>query len=389
MTMKKQFALLASLLLLFPMVGVMAESGNFVIEDVDYDDPIAPGASFALVATLSNMDSRLDVEDVEVKAWLVDQFGDRVTEKAVINGFQVQQDSDNEKTMYLRLPATAEEGEYSLVVEATGRWEKTGELASAKFESLIDVEQQDDSLLVKEIRFTKSAYKAGDTVDVAVTVMNNGNEDQNAVTVSIAVPGLDIYKSATLFGTLFASAEKTLYFTFDLPEDSAGINTVKAAVSNGLTSSSATANLVVDEAQKVSADVSESLLDKEMTVGQSASVDLKVTNRGAEPRSYLVTVDSEGMSASVGTSSFRLAPGESKVVSVELTAESAGQHTAVISVEENSVVINNVTVNANVTQGLSQNAALFILLVLVIAGIVLYMQYNNPSADDKKKTLYY
>jgi len=54
--------------------------------------------------------------------------------------------------------------------------------------------------------------------------------------------------------------------------------------------------------------------------------------------------------------------------------------------------VSEVRVNANVAQGLTQSAGAFIVLVLLIAGVVLYMQHKNPNANasgDKKKTLYY
>ena len=393
MTAKKLFTVFAALLLAVMAVPFAnAESGAFRIDDVDFDDPVIPGESVAIVVTLANDDLKLDVEQIEVKAWAVDQFGERITDKAVISGFQVQQNDDTEKTVNLRFPAETEEGEYTLVLTADGRWENTGEFVSLRFEDTIEVEQADDSLLTSEIRLTKETYKSGDTVDVAVTVMNNGVEDQSSVTVAVAVPELDILKSITLFGTLFAGSEQTVYFTFQLPDDANGIYNLKATASNAAAKSTASVNLVVESAAKASSsNTAVTEMSREMTVGKSEDFQIKVANKGSEVKSYLVTVSGD-LEGSASPASFRLNPGETKTVDVELTAKSAGEQSAVVQVQQGSSVVSEVRVSANVAQGLTQSAGAFIVLVLLIAGVVLYMQHKNPNANasgDKKKTLYY
>ena len=394
--MRKLFAILVAALLAVTAVPALAfaadpaEASSFVISDVDYDDPVSPGNTVEVTVTLANMDLTQDIESVEVKVWLMDYFGARVTNKVMISGFQIQQDSDTDKVLKIALPSDLEEGEYTLRVEASGRWEKSGQKETIIADNLIEAEQLDDSLFVSELRFTKESYKSSDTVDAAVTVMNNGKEDLESVQVTIAVPELDIVKSLTLFGTLFSGAEQTVYLTFQLPEDASGIFTMKATAANGLATSTASKVLVVADAQETidTSKVSNAQLSKELVVGKDEIISMQVANKGTVTKSYSVSTDSDnGLEVMVEPQSFSLAPGQSRNVLVHLTATETGTSNAEVTVVEGNTAVSAVSIDTTATQGFTQNTGLFMLAVLIIAGIVLYMQYRNPEAE--KKTLYY
>ncbi|MEM2874258.1 MAG: hypothetical protein QW063_02335 [Candidatus Nanoarchaeia archaeon] len=388
--MTKLFALLATLLLIAPLGAFTATAtdGKFTITDVDYEDPVAPGTSVAVTVTLENTDAKYDVEDIVVKVWIENQFNERITEKALVSGLQVQQNDERDLTLTVQVPEDAEEGDYTLVVTANGRWEKTGEQVSARYEDAIEIERNDDALFISKIELFKEKYKAAEAVDVAVTVYNNGNEDQNDVIVAISVPELGIQKSIKLFGTFFAGTEQTVYFTFKLPENiDAGIYTIKATVSNALAKYSTSINLFVESAAKIDTNkISTSTISKELKVNEDLELQLKVANGATESKDYFVSVKStDGLVCEVTPNSFTLKPGESKLVNVLLVAKAAGEQTAKITINENGNVISVAEVEVNVKEALSGIAALFLFLVLILVGVVIYLQYKGKQ----QKMLYY
>ena len=391
MTAAKIFALLATLLLVAPFAAFAAEdTGKFVISDVDYNDPVAPGDAVEVTVTLANSDAKYDVEDLEVTAWIQDQFGDKVSDKAIVSGLQVQQGSDRDLTLNLEVPADAEAGDYTLIVKADGRWENIKSRVSAEsVDNIIEVEQFDDAFYVSDITLSKTQYKAGDTVDVAVTVMNNGQEDQDAVAVAIAVPEFNILKSLKMFGTMYAGTEQTVYFTFALPKDATGIYTLKATASNDLAKDTSNVNIVIEAAPKIdAAKTVVTTVSKELRVGEKTDLQLSVANKGTETKAYIVSVYAEGINGVVDPASFSLAPGQAKTVDVELTALKAGTQAADITVTENGAVVSKVIVTSEVAQGMTDVAALFLALAVILALVVVYTQYKGGNGRTEK-ALYY
>jgi|GEM_PF-3254376 len=405
--MKKLFAIVIAMLLAVTAVPALAagmldegiitveEQGTFFIEDVDFEDPVNPGSTLSVEVVLRNTETLYRVEDVELKAWLTDAAsGERVTDKALVAGFPVNKDSDTTKTVKITIPSDLAEGSYNVQIEASGRWDGTGPNDGRKVTTsatqVIEVEQLDDSLFVSELRFTKDTYKSGETVDAAVTVMNNGKEDLDRVQVTISVPQLDIVKTLTLFGTLFAGAEQTVYFTFQLPEDASGIFNVKATASNTLATSTVSKVLVVSDAAATidTSKMSNAQISKELVVGKEEIISMQVSNKGTVTKQYSVSASAEsGLNVMVEPKSFSLAPGASRTVLVHVTALETGTSSAAVNVVEGNTAVAELTINTETTQGFTQNTGLFLLAVLAIVGIVLYMQYKNPQAE--KKTLYY
>jgi hypothetical protein len=393
----KLFTVLAILLLVAPIAAFAAEdskASEFTIDHIDYEDNVAPGTSIPVEMTLANSDPTLNIENIEVKAWLENKFGERVSDKAVASGLIVQQNSDRDLKLTLEVPADVAAGDYTIVIQASGRFESpfsvAGEKVTVEARKTLEVEGMDDSVYVADVRLSKTQYKAGDTVDVAVTVMNNGKDDLANVAIAIAVPEFDVLKSAKLFGDLYSGTEQTVYFTFNLPKDASGIYTLKATASNDLAKNTANINLVVEVPAKVdTAKTPTSTITKDLKFGQTGVLQLNIANKGTETKTYAVAVVSDNIKATVTPATFSLAPAQSRTVSVEMTPEVTGAQTATITVTENGNAISQMTVNADVTQGLSGLAGLFVGLAIIGAAIVAFMQYNKNGNGKTAKTLYY
>ncbi len=373
------------------------ETQYFAITDVDYDDPIAPGATLAVEIELTNSHQTQDFEDVNIKAWLVDGFGDRVTDKAIAGPMQIQQDSEKTLTLNLAVPSDVEPGDYKLIIEAEGIWEKGTHRETVRAENTVEIEQNDDAFFVQSIRTDKENYYASDNVDAAVTVMNNGVEDQENVVVSIAIPELGVEKSLKIFGTLFAGNSQTMYFTFDLPEDAdGGIYTLTATAGNALAKASSSVNLVVKEPIEISSDVKvtgESVDLGEIEVGETEEIQVAVSNKDSVSKSFEIKTDGNDWATITATpTKFDLRPGQTQTVKVSIDAEETGEHTATIYIFENGKAISSVEIDANARTQLTTIGAVIVALAFILAAAIVYTQfYRNGNSGSKgtAKHIYY
>jgi len=371
------------------------ETQYFAITDVNYDDPIAPGNTLAIEVELTNSHSTLDFEDINLKAWLVDSFGDRVTDKVVAGTMQVQQNSEKTLTLNLAIPEDLEAGDYKLIVEADGIWEKASHRETVTAENTVEIEQDSDAFFIQDVRTSKTQYSAGNNVDVALTVMNNGADDQDNVVVSVAVPELSITKSLKIFGTLFAGSSQTVYMTFALPEDAdGGIYTLTATAGNALAKYSTSANLIIKDQTKIS-DISnvrstDIKLD-DLDVNEAETFQLTIANKDTAAKSYALAIDENGWaSITANPTKFDLRPGQTQVVTVTITAEQAGQHTASIVVLENDKAISSVTIEANAETSMTSAGLAIAALAIILAAIVVYFQfYKNGNNKARAEHIYF
>jgi uncharacterized membrane protein len=399
----KLFAILVIALFALSTFGSVAFAATttdekIAITDVNYEDPVAPGNTLPVEVQLSNKDTVKDFQEVQVKVWLVDSFGDRLTDKVAIGPMQIQQDSEKTVTLNLNIPADAQPGDYKLMVEASGVWEKgTARITiTPATEYKVEVQQNDDAFFIQDIRTSKAEYSAGDNVDVALTVMNNGVDDQDNVVVSVAIPELNVAKSLKIFGTLFAGNSQTVYMTFALPKDAdGGIYTMTATAGNSVAKYSTSANLVLKKPIQISSLDTSSLKNTnvEMTldVGKSDSVQLAISNKDTVTKSYEITSSqNDWATITASPAKFDLRPGQTQAVKITVTADKAGQHSADIIVAENGKAISAVTIDANAKTPLTSAGAAIAVLAIILAAIIVYFQfYKNGSNKAKAQHIYY
>ncbi len=372
------------------------ETQYIAITDVNYDDPIAPGATLAVEVELTNSHPAQDFEEVNVKAWLVDSFGDRITDKAVAGPMQIQQDSEKTLTLNIAVPSDVEPGDYKLIVEAEGIWEKGTHRETVKAENTVEIEQNDDAFFVQSIRTDKDNYYASDKVDAAVTVMNNGIEDQDNIVVSIAIPELGIEKSLKIFGTLFAGNSQTMYFTFDLPEDAdGGIYTLTATAGNALAKASSSTDfevkkpIVVDTSTNVKSTTVN--LD-DLDVNEAETFQLAISNKDLVTKSYEISANADWATITASPAKFDLRPGQTQTVTISVTAEQSGEHTADVLILENGKAISSVEIDANAETQLTTIGAVIVALAFILAAIIVYTQFcrnGNSGSKGTAKHIYY
>lgn len=393
MDLKKILAVM--IVALMGIVPVAAADAKFLISDVDYDDPVTPGSVMSVVVTLENMDLSKDVEDITVKAWLEDDDG-LIGTKYKTHIVQIQQDSEKDITFDIAIPKDLEDGEYKFIVTADGEWEKGNTKVTYKWEGFVEVEQEDDAIAVTEMRLSAGTVTAGDAVDVAVTILNNGKDDQENVKVKVFIG--DSETSITI-PLLQEGEEQNVYMTLQLPKTlNEGIQTIKAQAYNGIVSASASKDIVV-EAVKVQPQkqVTQTVTFPVQTIpaGKSSVFSLQVTNNDADSKTYSFTIGGLQDWASntrADPGSITLGAGESATVQVHLIPTESGEHAFALFVKESGTTIATQIVKVNVTGETStsgSSAGLLIVAAIVLLAIFAYFKGEGNGSGKKRETVYY
>ena len=393
MDFKKLFAvLIAALIGIVPAVAV---TSNFAITDVNYDDPVAPGATLPVTITLENTDLAKDVESITVKAWLVDASGDLIGDKYKTEIVQVHNDGEKDVNFNIVIPKDVDDGKYTLLVTANGEWENTNTKVSTSWEGIVEVEQNEDSLAITDAQLSASTVSAGDSVDAAVTVLNNGQSDEENVKVRVTIGSAEASVAIPL---LQEGDEQIVYMTLQLPKDlPTGIQTIKAQAYNSFASATATKDIVVEsikvQAQATQTATQQTFSVQTVPIGKGSIFTLQVTNNGAEPATFsfaLGGLQDWASNARVDPATVALGAGETTSVQVHLIPTAGGEHAFALFVRAAGSTVATQIVKVNVSgapiQATGNTAGLVVLGAIVLLALFAYFRGSNTNG---KKQLYY
>lgn len=397
MDIKKLFAFL--FVALVGLAPACAVDANFAISDVDYDDPVAPGAVMPVTVTLENTDLSKDFEDITVKAWLEDEDG-LVGDKYKTDIVQVRQDNEKEISFDIAIPSDFEDGIYTLKITAEGQWEDSSSDVKVSWSGDVEVEQEDDSVAITEFQLSSGRLAAGDSVDAAVTVLNNGQSDEENVKVRTFIGDAEASVSIPL---LQEGEEQTVYMTLQMPKDlDAGIQTIKAQAYNSLASVTASKDVVVEavkvQAQAASQAVTQTFSVQTIPAEKSSVFSLQITNHDANPKTYSFSVgglNDWASNARVDPTAVTLGAGESGTVQVHLIPTVGGEHAFALFVKDGATTIATQIVKVNVTgaaataQSFGTTASYVVIGAIVLLALVGFLKGNAGSNGKKRETLYY
>ncbi|MEK9774204.1 MAG: hypothetical protein VW298_01120 [Candidatus Woesearchaeota archaeon] len=260
-----------------------------LVADNDYEDEVSPGDTIVLELELENGNTIYN--DVSLEAYLIDGNGLRVSDIQETGDFNLGVEEEEVVTMEFDVEEDLDEGTYQIYVVATS---DEGTLFEETYG--VTVERDEHSLVVTDLRVSNAA--AGETVDVAVTILNNGQTDEDDVLVSLSVAGQTVTSD---YFTVEEDEELVRYFTLTLPSGASGNELVTVAVANEdvSVSSSTTVNV---EARNQAASLTEeqvaALLEARLNQGNNNGFDdlslgwlvagllvvyLLVSNRGLMP----------------------------------------------------------------------------------------------------------
>ena len=206
-----------------------------LVADNDYEDEVSPGDTLVLELELENGNNVYN--DVSLEAYLRDSNGLRVSEVQETSDFNLVAEEEETVTMQFEIEEDLEEGTYEIYVVGTS---DEGTLFEETYS--VSVEREENSLVVTDLRVSNGAT-AGETVDVAVTILNNGQTDEDNVLVSLSVAGATVTSD---YFTVEEDEELVRYFTMTLPTGASGNEVVTVNVANEDVSVSASSTVNVD-----------------------------------------------------------------------------------------------------------------------------------------------
>ncbi len=376
---KLAIAFTLAALLLAPLAA--AAQPALEIFDVDYDDTAAPGDVVTLDFTLR---ANSDVKDITITSALrgVDDTDSEI---------ELSKISANNEREHLRVKVTVpndvESGLLTLTLDAEAK--SNGMVHAEQWTGTLEVEQKDHSVWLKSVSLSSDKVTAGNSVDFAVRMLNNGKEAEDSVRVKADIPALGLSQAIKLMNTLFQEDDVYTYLTLWVPKDTqAGIYTAKVTVSGSDFSVTESRTLTVEEAAKpapivVRPSATSVTIQKALQAGAGNVVDLSVSNNQPTARTFtlqLTGVADWTSSARVDPNSLTLQSGESKTVHVYVYPTASGAHSFSLTTKDGATTVSTtegrVTVEAaapSVTglSGLSVPkdglVVVFVALVIVVA----------------------
>lgn len=213
-----------------------------VTNDGELEDEYNPGDTVTIELELENEECDGSTwTDVEFEAWLEDSNG-RISSVENTAEFNLGDEEEDTLRFSFNLEDDADADEtYQVVVRATADEAAEYLWMSADNEFSFDVERDEHSILLTSVQYDESA-QAGETVDVAVTMLNNGEGDEDNVQISLSVAGA--VQTSSYF-TIEEDEEVVRYFTLTVPNGASGeeVLVVRAANADASDSYSGSINI--------------------------------------------------------------------------------------------------------------------------------------------------
>ena len=315
------------------------------------------------------------------------------------------------KTVHLQLtvPNKLENGKNTLRVFVMDR---NSEEISKTFE--LNVESARHSVKIADVSFSPSlTVKAGRSLLATVLVENVGENKEEDVKVTVAVPELGLTASEYVDEVEADDHEAVDEMFLQVPSDAKpGEYTVKVTAQyddlRETVSETYTLKVVESEYVKPQVKSGKTVLAagpemQSVAAGKTATYAVALTNDGNAAKAYAVEVATgDWATASVSEKLVVLEPGQSKVVYADLAVAkdaTAGEHLASLTVKSGSDVLETVVLKANVAAPAANadsdsslrnglEIALVVLVVLlVLLGLVI--GFSRLRKDDEGEEKYY
>ena len=228
-----------------------------VTNDGELEDEYNPGDTVTIELELENEECSESWTDVEFEAWLEDSNG-RVSSVENTAEFNLGDEEEDTLRFSFNLEDDADADEtYQVVVRATADEAAEYLWMSADNEFSFDVERDEHSILITSVQYDESTH-AGETADVAVTMLNNGEGDEDNVQVSLSVAGA--VQTSSYF-TIEEDEEVVRYFTLTVPNGASGEELLVVRAANADASDSYSGSINVGAAATDSSSLTEAQIE--------------------------------------------------------------------------------------------------------------------------------
>jgi uncharacterized membrane protein len=270
------------------------------------------------------------------------------------------------------------------------------------------------SLFIQKVRYDEIV--AGETTDIAITILNNGEEDEVDVNLEVEIPELNYLKKIRLLNPLTYGNEYTAYMALDIPDAGEGIYTLNIRAYNDEASADYEKDLIMEPARQIAGakKVKISINDfipgffkqeqdgtQTVVAGKPSVFSMSVQNNQKATKTYEFALSEINWAESVRLDPRRvtLESGESMTVNIHLIPdEDAGEtsKTFILQILEDGELVSTSRINVDVTQGfgpinsnLSYVFAGLILVLAVLAAGWSWKQTNGNKTGKKVEKVYY
>lgn len=346
-------------------VAESCDDGALVISDVSVDDvtgdddQLEPGDSLDLDFDVVNKLTSQRIEDIKVKAWIEDADGNRVSDKAEADKFDVDEKDSENVDLTVKLDPDIKEGTYTLVIEARGD-DEDGQTRCNTYTKSLKVEKSEHSLLINSVQVIPSTISCGRTIEISTHIYNTGtkNEDDIKLEYKIADLGIDEYSeffslndrkdvTKTQSITIPSTAKAGNYWleviaTFNGGDDEATYDLIPITITCEAVPEETTPQIISMPTTTASAQI-----------GETIKFSTTLTNTGTATTTYTISLSdvSSWADANVEPSTLTLAPGMSMPVYIYITPKSASTHTIVFSVFADGQLAATKTLTVDVISG--------------------------------------
>lgn len=329
-----------------------------------------------------------DLSNIKVHAWL---NGYREEIEARTGEFDVFKDNLYSKTLFLDIPYDIDARElYTLYVKIEGKQEFSG-VDEAKINvqvqrianilDILSIDLYDHQNYYKEVcGQCTSTFNAGSTLYVDVVVKNRGNHKAEDVYVKVSIPGLGISRNVYVgdieaYDGYSGKQEDTEKVTIalQLPENE-GSYALEIEAYNSEISDRETREIVLEKELERDIQIMPQVTEATVNKGGVASYSLLIANMGETSENFVIEVlgTQSWSTATVVPATFRLASGESKIITINLKVDKdADSRTYPFTVR---VKYGNEAKQYNFTANVSETAfdwKIFLMIVGIVLAVVI------------------
>lgn len=290
---------------------------------------------------------------------------------------------------------------YTLYVKLESRHELTG-VDEAKIDLSVQRVANDLSILSVELLTNKDNYHPGNSIYADVVVKNVGNHDSDDVYVKLSIKELGISRTVYLGDLTPTDCERCdkedtqrVSVVLSLPLDKTGSYTLEAQAYNSELSETVSKLITVKNPSLI--NILPQYTNRDVAKGQTTSYNVVFSNFGDTAETFSVNVIGlDGWATAQTTpSTFILGAGESKVVSIAITADedaSEGSHPFLVKTRYGGNT-KDMQFNANVkTSFIDWSLVLLIIGIVLAAGIIVLliaMLSKKKKVEEETPETYY
>ncbi|MEM2874303.1 MAG: putative S-layer protein [Candidatus Nanoarchaeia archaeon] len=386
---------------------------DWELNDITGDDSVlVPGDKIEVNFELKNK-LTIDINNIEVKGWIEDSSGKRITDRIKLAKFDLSGDDTESDTITLTVPIDTTESTLYLFVRAEGE-DDNDIIRSVLNVERLKLEREDHDIAFESVTITPDLAICGQSVDLIVNIWNVGAKDEDVkLHVTNSDLKIDVYSELFKLDNKGDNREAVKTISISLNDDIKPGNyslTVTASYNSGKASESTNVPLNIEcasyvpGAEKVSTGA---LTLSESSVSGKPGVELEIEatikNTGNEDATYafeLVGI-SDWASGSIRPGTVTLSPGKEANVIVSIIPKStaSGEHKATINVKSGGMVVDSkeITVKLGAKPGITitplnlsgdNTTLLFLVLIGVLAALTMIVVGKRLSSNNKNVQVY-